>query len=143
MPPRQTIESSRPAIGHDVQPLDTRDANGPRSRRDRPAQILIPRHRMLPRQVLPRQFYLVTRRCAQRQFLLRPDAATNNAFLYCLIVAALRSEIDVLLPWGFPRPTLVSWPQHATTCRECSYVPPEPDANEVNVTTKLTWYRSS
>jgi hypothetical protein len=36
-------------------------------------------------------------RCAQRQFLLRPDAATNNAFLYCLIAAALRSESDVLL----------------------------------------------
>jgi REP element-mobilizing transposase RayT len=53
---------------------------------------------MLPRQVLPRQFYLVTRRCTQRQFLLGPDAATNNAFLYCLIAAALRSEIDVLLP---------------------------------------------
>ena len=53
---------------------------------------------MPPRPVLPRQFYLVTRRCAQRQFLLRPDAATNNAFLYCLIAAALRSEIDVLLP---------------------------------------------
>ena len=53
---------------------------------------------MLPRPVLPRQFYLVTRRCAQRQFLLCPDAATNNAFLYCLIAAALRSEIDVLLP---------------------------------------------
>jgi len=53
---------------------------------------------MLPRQVLPRQFYLITRRCAQRQFLLRPDKATNNAFLYCLIDAALRCEIDVLLP---------------------------------------------
>jgi REP element-mobilizing transposase RayT len=53
---------------------------------------------MLPRQVLPRQFYLITRRCAHRQFLLRPDAATNNAFLYCLITAALRSEVDVLLP---------------------------------------------
>jgi REP element-mobilizing transposase RayT len=53
---------------------------------------------MLPRQVLPRQFYLITRRCSQRQFLLRPDAATNNAFLYCLIDAALRCEIDVLLP---------------------------------------------
>jgi len=47
---------------------------------------------MLPRQVLPRQFYLITRRCTQRQFLLRPDAATNNAFLYCLIHAALRCE---------------------------------------------------
>jgi putative transposase len=53
---------------------------------------------MLPRQVLPGQFYLITRRCAQRQFLLRPDAATNNAFLYCLISAAVRCEIDVLLP---------------------------------------------
>jgi REP-associated tyrosine transposase len=53
---------------------------------------------MLPRQVLPRQFYLITRRCTQRQFLLRPDKATNNGFLYCLIDAALRCEIDVLLP---------------------------------------------
>ena len=48
---------------------------------------------MLPRQVLPRQFYLITRRCTQRQFLLRPDKATNNGFLYCLIDAALRCEI--------------------------------------------------
>jgi putative transposase len=53
---------------------------------------------MLPRQVLPRQFYLITRRCSRREFLLRPDPATNNAFLYCLINAALRYEIDVLLP---------------------------------------------
>jgi len=30
--------------------------------------------------------------------LLRPDPATNNAFLYCLIAAALRCEVDVLLP---------------------------------------------
>jgi hypothetical protein len=27
-----------------------------------------------------------------------PDPATNNAFLYCLIDAALRCEVDVLLP---------------------------------------------
>jgi putative transposase len=53
---------------------------------------------MLPRQVLPRQFYLITRRCSRRQFLLRPDPATNNAFLYCLINAALRCHIDLLLP---------------------------------------------
>jgi REP element-mobilizing transposase RayT len=53
---------------------------------------------MLPRQVLPRQFYMITRRCTQRQFLLRPDKATNNGFLYCLIDAALRCEIDVVLP---------------------------------------------
>ncbi len=52
----------------------------------------------LPRQVLPGQFYMITRRCQQRQFLLRPDDETNNAFTYCLIEAAQRSEIDVLLP---------------------------------------------
>jgi len=33
---------------------------------------------------------LITRRCIHRQFLLRPDEATNNAFLYCLMHAALR-----------------------------------------------------
>ncbi len=53
---------------------------------------------MLPRQVLPHRFYLITRRCTQRQLLLRPDPETNNAFLYCLIDAASRCCIDVLLP---------------------------------------------
>jgi hypothetical protein len=57
---------------------------------------------MLPRQVLPRQFDLITRGCTQRQFLLRPDTATNNAFLYCLIDAALRYQVEVLLPCGTP-----------------------------------------
>jgi putative transposase len=52
----------------------------------------------LPRQVIPGQFYLITRRCTQRQFLLRPDRDTNNAFIYCLIEAAQRWEISVLLP---------------------------------------------
>jgi putative transposase len=52
----------------------------------------------LPRPVLPGQFYLVTRRCTQRQFLMRPDDATNNAFIYCLGEAAQRFNIDVLLP---------------------------------------------
>ena len=51
-----------------------------------------------PRQVLPGQFYELTRRCTQRQFLLRPDAETNNAFIYCLVEAALRYQIDILLP---------------------------------------------
>src|SRR6478609_7717961 len=49
-----------------------------------------------PRQILPGQFYLLTRRCTQRMFLLRPDAATNNAFMYCLSVAATLFDIDVL-----------------------------------------------
>jgi putative transposase len=52
----------------------------------------------LPRQVLPGQFYLITRRCTQRQFLLRPDRETNNAFTYCLVEAALRCQIEVILP---------------------------------------------
>ncbi len=50
-----------------------------------------------PRQVLPGQFHQLTRRCAQRQFLLRPDDATNNAFIYCLAEAAQRFEIDILM----------------------------------------------
>ena len=51
----------------------------------------------LPRQVLPRQFYFITRRCTQRHFLLRPDAETNNAFTYCLLEAAQRCQIDLLM----------------------------------------------
>ncbi len=51
-----------------------------------------------PRQVLPGQFYLLTRRCTQRQFLLRPDEVTNNAFVYCLGEAAQRFDIDIVLP---------------------------------------------
>jgi putative transposase len=51
-----------------------------------------------PRQVLPGQFYQLTRSCTQRQFLLRPDEETNNAFIYCLIEAAQRFHICILLP---------------------------------------------
>jgi len=39
---------------------------------------------------------MLTRRCTQRLFLLRPDSATNNAFIYCLAVAANQFGIDVL-----------------------------------------------
>lgn len=39
---------------------------------------------------------MITRRCTQRQFLLRPDRETNNAFIYCLAVAAQRHEITVI-----------------------------------------------
>src|SRR3954471_3578246 len=51
----------------------------------------------LPRQVLAGAYYMITRRCTQRQFLLRPDDATNNAYLYCLIEAALRFQIDLVI----------------------------------------------
>ena len=50
----------------------------------------------LPREVIPGRSYLITRRCTQRQFLMRPDRATNNAFIYCLAVAAERFHIRVL-----------------------------------------------
>jgi REP element-mobilizing transposase RayT len=48
-----------------------------------------------PRQVLPQTCYLVTRRCTQRQFLLKPSATTNEVFLYLLAVAAQRYGIRV------------------------------------------------
>ncbi|HSD18747.1 MAG TPA: hypothetical protein VLC54_01825 [Anaeromyxobacter sp.] len=48
-----------------------------------------------PRQVLPGTTYLVTRRCAQRQFLLRPSAVTNGVFLYVLAAAARRFCVKV------------------------------------------------
>ena len=55
-----------------------------------------------PRQVLPAQFYLITRRCTQRQYLMRPDDETNNAFIYCLVEAAQRFEIDILMTVAEP-----------------------------------------
>jgi REP element-mobilizing transposase RayT len=48
-----------------------------------------------PRQVLPGASYLVTRRCAQRQFLLRPSRAVNETFLYVLALAATRFAVQV------------------------------------------------
>jgi putative transposase len=48
------------------------------------------------RQIVAGRIYLVTRRCTQRQFLLRPDEETNNAFRYCLAYAANRNGIDVV-----------------------------------------------
>ena len=51
----------------------------------------------IPREVLPGQTYMITRRCTQRQFLMRPDQETNNAFIYCLGESRLqRFGIDVL-----------------------------------------------
>jgi putative transposase len=39
---------------------------------------------------------MVTRRCTQRTFLLRPDKPTNDAFFYCLGLAAARTEVDIV-----------------------------------------------
>jgi hypothetical protein len=40
---------------------------------------------------------MLNRRCTQRQFLMRPDDEMNNAFLYCLIEAAQKFDIVLLL----------------------------------------------
>jgi REP element-mobilizing transposase RayT len=50
----------------------------------------------LPRQVVPGRDYMVTRRCSERRFFLRPDAETNNAFLYCLGLAARHANVHIL-----------------------------------------------
>lgn len=51
----------------------------------------------LPRQVIAGTYYMITRRCTQRLFLLRPDKETNNAYLYCVIEAARRFQIDLVI----------------------------------------------
>src|SRR5512137_639880 len=48
-----------------------------------------------PRRVLPGTTYLLTRRCSQRQFLLRPSKATNQVFGFLLAVAAERFQVQV------------------------------------------------
>lgn len=48
-----------------------------------------------PRQVLAGTSYLVTRRCTQREFLLRPGEATNQLVGFLLAVAAQRFHVDV------------------------------------------------
>lgn len=50
----------------------------------------------MPRRIIPGRVYMVTRRCTQRQFLLRPDTETTNAFIYCLALAARRTEMRVV-----------------------------------------------
>lgn len=50
-----------------------------------------------PRPILANRYWLLTRRCVQRTFLMRPDEAMNNAFLYCLFEAAQRFDIRLLL----------------------------------------------
>jgi len=35
-----------------------------------------------PRQIIPGQTVFVTRRCSQRQFLLKPGKTVNQVFLY-------------------------------------------------------------
>jgi putative transposase len=50
----------------------------------------------LPRQVVPGRDYMITRRCSERRFFLRPDEDTNNAFIYCLALAAIRAKVQAI-----------------------------------------------
>jgi len=49
----------------------------------------------LPREVIRGRTYMITRRCSERRFFLRPDEETNEAFTYCLALAASRSGIGL------------------------------------------------
>ncbi|MBS2014360.1 MAG: hypothetical protein JST00_15845 [Deltaproteobacteria bacterium] len=45
--------------------------------------------------MVPGRTYLISRRCTQRQFLLRPDEHVNQIYLYCLGEAAERYQITL------------------------------------------------
>ncbi|MDF1661850.1 MAG: hypothetical protein P1V97_08760, partial [Planctomycetota bacterium] len=49
----------------------------------------------IPRLLIPKQSYLITRRCAQRSFLLRPGRQVNHVFQYCLGHASRQFGIEV------------------------------------------------
>lgn len=49
----------------------------------------------MPRQILAGSTYLVTRRCSQRELLLRPSKAVNEIFQYCLATAAERTGVEL------------------------------------------------
>ena len=49
----------------------------------------------LPRPVIPGTTSLVTRRCIQRQFLLRPSPFVNQVLLYCMGLAQQRSGVAI------------------------------------------------
>jgi len=49
-----------------------------------------------PRRIVPRSFYLITRRVAQRMFRLRPSEDINRILEYCMAEAATRFEVKVI-----------------------------------------------
>ena len=48
-----------------------------------------------PRRVLPRRTYLLTRRCLERRFYLRPDPTVSQIFEYLLAIACQRFDIHL------------------------------------------------
>jgi hypothetical protein len=39
---------------------------------------------------------MITRRCSERRFFMRPDRETNNAFIYCLALAARKAGVSIV-----------------------------------------------
>jgi REP element-mobilizing transposase RayT len=50
----------------------------------------------LPRAIVPGRRYMITRRCSERRFFMRPDRETNNAFIYCLAFAARKASVSIV-----------------------------------------------
>jgi len=57
--------------------------------------MLLARPVTVPRQILKDACYLVTRRCLERRFFLRPSARTNAIFRYLLAVTSSRHGVRV------------------------------------------------
>ena len=57
--------------------------------------LSLPYNMSLPRPILPQTTYLITRRCSQRQFLLRPSKLVSSVLLYCLAEAARKSQVQI------------------------------------------------
>ena len=51
---------------------------------------------MLPRPVFAGETVMITRRCTQRQLLLRPDPEANQIYLYTLGLAVQESEVELI-----------------------------------------------
>jgi hypothetical protein len=49
----------------------------------------------VPRPIAPGRTYLVSRRCTQREYLLRPDPRTEHIYLYCVGEAAARYDVTL------------------------------------------------
>ena len=46
-----------------------------------------------PRRIIANETYLITRRCNQRAFRLRPSPETNQIFMYCLAFAMKKTGV--------------------------------------------------
>ena len=75
-----------------------------------------------PRQILPGSTYLVTRRCSERRYFLRPEPTTKAVFGYLLAVATQRFDIEphcavvmgnhyhaVVTDWSGRLPLYLAW----------------------------------